>query len=235
MKQYAILYDSTYCTGCNTCSYRCVQEFREHDVAARGVFKNFVQILDDGMYTRRCMQCSDPQCVGACSSGALTKSEYGAVLFDGDKCKGDAKCVSACAFHGIQLDTVTHKAVKCNMCAHRLVEDKPPVCVDACPTKALQFGEMSQMLALAKEVAKRDGLKIYGAKENGGTHFIVLTRQQPTALGYPAVPTKRAGISTPANVGSLPLVAGVALAGLETLRRRREEVSREQTESKGND
>lgn len=230
MKEYAILYDSTYCTGCNTCTYRCVQEFREHDAAARGTFRNLVEIKDEGMYDRRCMQCADPECVHACPSGALTKSEYGAVLFNSDKCTGDGKCVKACPFHGIELDAVTRKAVKCNMCAHRVVEDKAPVCVEACPASALRFGELSEMMALAQETAKKGNLKIYGAKENGGTHFIILTKEAPASLGYPVVAAKRSGKHLAgAKMGSLPLMAGVALAGLQKLNERRVEVARSES------
>jgi formate dehydrogenase iron-sulfur subunit len=237
MKEYAILYDSTYCTGCNTCSYRCIQEFREHDTAARGIFRNLIEIKDEGMYDQRCMQCADPQCVHACAAGALTKSNSGAVLFNTDRCTGDGHCVSACPFHGIKLDTVTRKAVKCNMCAHRLVEGRAPVCIEACPAKALQFGELSQMLVLAQETAKKGNLKLYGAKENGGTHFIILTKEAPASLGYPAVAATHSGKhAIAARLGALPLVAGVALAGLQKLTKRREEVARQESDANiGND
>ena len=53
MKESAILLDTTYCTGCNSCAYRCIQEFRYHDKAAKGLFRTFVQINDDGLYQKR--------------------------------------------------------------------------------------------------------------------------------------------------------------------------------------
>ena len=51
MKEYAILLDSTYCTGCNSCGYRCIQEFQYHDLATRGHFRTFVQVNDEGFMT----------------------------------------------------------------------------------------------------------------------------------------------------------------------------------------
>ncbi|MCG6538282.1 MAG: 4Fe-4S dicluster domain-containing protein, partial [Syntrophales bacterium LBB04] len=153
MKEYAILLDSTYCTGCNTCSYRCVQEFREHDRAAHGLFKTFVQTNDEGMNHTRCMQCKDPQCAKACPSGALTKSEYGPVLYDSEKCSGAKRCVEACPFHVPQFDAATNKIVKCSMCAHRVSQGKQPACVEVCPSGALQFGQYSEMAEFAKTTA----------------------------------------------------------------------------------
>ena len=66
MKQYAILLDSRFCTGCNTCFYKCVQENRLHDVAANGSTRTLVQINDEGMYHHRCMHCLEPTCVANC-------------------------------------------------------------------------------------------------------------------------------------------------------------------------
>ena len=187
MKEYGILLDTTYCTGCNTCAYKCIQEFRNHGQAARGLFRAFVEMKDEGMYQQRCMHCKDPQCVKACSTGALTKSRYGPVLFDSAKCIGDKKCVAACPFDAIQFDTSTAKIVKCSMCAHRLSQDREPACVEACPSGALQFGEYGKLLEAAKATASKGNLNIYGLKENGGTHMIILLKEKPGQVGYPTV------------------------------------------------
>lgn len=232
MSEYAILYDSTYCTGCNTCNYKCIQEFRTHDEAARGVFKTFVQIQDRGMYDKRCMHCKDPQCVKACTSGALTKSDYGAVLFDSAKCTGDKLCVSSCPFHAIQFDETTKKAVNCNMCAHKVSEGKPPVCIEACSSGALQFGEYSAMVARAHKLAARGKLKVYGLKENGGTHVIMLTKEDPALLGYPAVGKRHLRAQLSGDLAPLPLVAGAVYTGLKKLSQRRAEVALEEADGK---
>ncbi|MBF0506056.1 MAG: 4Fe-4S binding protein [Nitrospirae bacterium] len=187
MKEYAILLDTTYCTGCNTCAYKCIQEFRDQDQAASGLFRAFVQMNDEGMYQQRCMHCKDPQCVKACTTGALTTSGYGPVLFDAAKCIGDKKCVAACPFHAIQFNTSTAKIVKCSMCAHRLSRDKEPACVEACPSGALQFGEYDKLLETAKTTTSKGKLQIYGLKENGGTHMIILLKEEPGRVGYPTV------------------------------------------------
>ena len=184
MKKYAILLDDTFCTGCNSCAYRCIQEFRYHDQASKGLFRTFVQINDDGLYQKRCMHCLEPDCVENCPVKALTKSEYGPVLYNAQKCIGCQTCVRVCKFHVPQFDADTKKIVKCSMCAHRISEDKKPACAEVCPTGALQFGEYEAMKKLAAKLAKEKKLKLYGYEENGGTHLFVLAKEDPVSYTH---------------------------------------------------
>ncbi len=191
MKEQAILVDTTYCTGCNSCSYRCIQEFGEHDLAARGFFRTFVQIKDEGILRTQCMSCKDPQCVKA-SSGAFTKSAYGPVLVNAAQAKGGKDAVGACPFHALQYDEKTNQVINCNMCAHRLTAGQKPACVEACPSGALQSGDYEAMAAKAKQVAADKKLKIYGLKENGGTNVIILTKASYGAVLVNAAAVKNA-------------------------------------------
>ncbi len=77
MKSYAILLDTTLCTGCNTCLYKCIQENMRHDEASRGLFRTIAFIRDTGIYHQRCMHCVTPDCVDVCPEGALTKPIMG--------------------------------------------------------------------------------------------------------------------------------------------------------------
>ncbi|HNY64601.1 MAG TPA: 4Fe-4S dicluster domain-containing protein [Deltaproteobacteria bacterium] len=226
MKEYAILLDTTYCTGCNSCAYRCVQEFRYHDKAAKGLFRTFVQVNDDGLYQKRCMHCLEPDCVANCPVEALTKSASGQVLYDAAKCIGCKTCVKSCKFGIPQYDADTKKIVKCSMCAHRAGENKEPACVEICPTGALQFGEYREILAKAKALAAKGKLKIYGMNENGGTHLFVLAKVDPVKFGYPKVAAKtiKAGVSM--NDLSLPTaIAAMAIGGLRKLDERKAQVA----------
>ncbi len=224
MKEQAILVDTTYCTGCNSCTYRCIQEFGEHDLAARGFFRTFVQITDDGMVKKQCMSCKDPQCVKA-SMGAFTKSAYGPVLVNVAQVKGAKDAADACPFHALQYDEKTNKVINCNMCAHRLSAGQQPACVEACPSGALQSGDYETMAAKAKQLAADKKLKIYGMNENGGTHLIILTKADPVALGYPKVAKKHLAELT-GDLTALPLVAGALYAGFKKYSDRRATVER---------
>lgn len=229
MKEQAILVDTTHCTGCNTCTYRCVQEFGDQDIAARGLFRTFVQIKDEGMLRTQCMNCKDPQC--AQKSSAFTKTSYGAVLVDAAKLTNAKEVEEACPFHAIHYDEETKKVSACNLCAHRISEGKQPACVEACPASALQSGDYDAMVARANQLAASQKLKIYGLKENGGTHVIILTKADPAVLGYPRVGKTRLKAELVNDMAALPLVAGAVCMGLKKYGERRATV--EKAEKKG--
>ena len=189
--KYAILIDTTFCTGCNTCFYKCVQENRLHEEGAMGLMRTHVicNENDEGPYHYRCMHCEKPKCVDVCQAEpkALSKSPYGAVLYDEKKCIGCQACVEECPFGVPQFNKKTDKIVKCSMCAHRTGQGIPPVCVDVCITDAMKFGEFDKIAAEAKARAAKEKLYLYGDKEAGGTSLFILTRKNPAAVGYPKV------------------------------------------------
>jgi Fe-S-cluster-containing dehydrogenase component len=230
MKEYAILLDNTFCTGCNSCAYRCIQEFQYHDQAAKGLFRTFVQINDDGLYHKRCMHCLDPDCVANCPVKALTKSEYGPVLYNAKTCIGCKTCVRSCKFHVPQFDEASKKIVKCSLCAHKVSEGKLPSCVEVCPTGALQFGEYQEILAKAKDMAAKGKLKLYGMQENGGTHLFVLSKTDPAVAGYPQVPAKDIKKKSAAlgDTLAVPAIAAVAFGGFTKFSERKARVKAEE-------
>lgn len=229
MKQYGILIDTSYCTGCNTCSYRCIQEFRSHTQAADGLFKTFVTINDGGLYHKRCMHCVNPECVKVCPVNALTKSEYGPVLYDREKCIGCQSCVKACPFSIPQYDAKTQKIVKCSLCAHRIAEGKETACAEACPTGAIQFGELKAILAKAKETAKKRKMTIYGLNEAQGTGTFILIAGNPQKAGYIDVKKGPAKIkkSSVDLIGVMPIMAGAIIGGLKKLEERKKKIAEE--------
>ncbi len=229
MSKNTILIDNRFCTVCNSCLYKCIQENRTHDPGTRGFFRTMVYLKDGGQYHKRCMHCKEPACVAVCPVNALTKSAYGPVLYDSKVCIGCQQCVSACPFNIPQYDAKTQKIVKCSLCAHRIGEGKDPACVEVCPTGALMFGEYDEMVSKAKDLAAKNKLSLYGLQENGGTHVLVLTMEKPAALGYPqvgpkAVVPKKVGLKNDLKV---PIVAGIALAGLKKLSDRKKKIAEE--------
>jgi formate dehydrogenase iron-sulfur subunit len=229
MKEQAILFNSTYCTGCNTCTYKCVQEFGDQSIAAQGLFRTLVLIKDDGILKKQCMQCKDPQCVEA-SQGAFTKTAYGAVLMEGEKLKDGKTVAGACPFHAIQQDGASGKVIDCNLCAHRLTEGRKPACVEVCLSGALESGDYEVMVAKAKDLASSKKLHIYGLKENGGTRLLILTKADPVSLGYPNVGRKRLRAGLIEDLGATPLLAGAVYVGLKKYSDRRAAVAATQVD-----
>lgn len=191
MREQAILIDASDCTGCNSCTYKCIQEFGAHEPAALGLFRTVALINDEGVFHRQCMHCKEPQCVIA-SAGAMERSEYGAVLLDAAKLTNPKEVEESCPFGVLQQDERYNGLIKCNMCAHRVSEGRPVACSEACPVSAIQCGDYETIVAMAKQKAARGKLTIYGLKENGGTHVLMLMKGKPAESGYPQVPASRA-------------------------------------------
>ncbi|NPV30068.1 MAG: 4Fe-4S dicluster domain-containing protein [Firmicutes bacterium] len=229
MAEYAVLIDTRFCTGCNTCFYKCIQENRLHGAAAQGIARTTVLIRDEGMYHHRCMHCKDPSCAAVCPTGALARTGYGAVLYDVSLCIGCRSCVAACPFHVPQWNEARKEIVKCSLCAHRIqvqgTGKVQPACVEACPTGALMFGEFDTLAAAAEKIAAEEKLHLYGRAENGGTRLFVLTKEDPLAVGYPRVPRDPAGSREVKTVGGVVVgaaaVAALAYAGFKKYSERR--------------
>lgn len=95
-----------------------------------------------------CYHCEQPACVANCSTQAMYKEgKYGAVLVDGEKCNGCRICDDVCPYGApvFESDEIGVKAQKCDMCLNRLEEGAVPICVLACPTRALDFGPMDAL------------------------------------------------------------------------------------------
>ncbi len=159
MSQYGFYIDLVKCTGCKTCviackdahslpvgtNYRKVIEFVEGDWKkdANGAWLQDVR----GYYVPiACNECADPACVKVCPTKAHFKRESdGLVLIDEKKCIGCGACAQACPYGVPVLDETAHKMHKCDACADRLAQGLLPICVEACPQRAIEFGEISEL------------------------------------------------------------------------------------------
>jgi phenylglyoxylate dehydrogenase beta subunit len=80
-----------------------------------------------------CNQCSQAECVGVCPTGALGRSETGAVVLDADRCVGCSICNLVCPYGGIYPQQSEHKSQKCDQCGG------DAQCAKACPNNILTF------------------------------------------------------------------------------------------------
>lgn len=170
-EQYGFFVDSTRCIKCYACEVACQQW---HGIKADTVHRRTVQEECTGTFLdvkRRftslsCMHCESPLCVASCPQGAISKREEdGLVVVDKAKCTGDKTCATACPFdvpEFIELEGGGVVMDKCDGCLSLSREaDEMPRCVNTCPTKALHFGKLADMAALAKEKG--------GSQLEGGT------------------------------------------------------------------
>jgi Fe-S-cluster-containing dehydrogenase component len=105
-----------------------------------------------------CNHCDNPPCVRVCPTQATWKRANGLVAIDEHRCIGCRYCVAACPYGSRSFNwidprpyvaqplsdfpTRTRGVVeKCNLCEERLAVGRLPACVDACPAKAMLFGD----------------------------------------------------------------------------------------------
>ena len=164
--QLAFYFDQTRCTGCYTCVVACKDW---HDVPAGPASWIRVITIERGKYPEPfvaylvspCYHCGEPACVPACPVNAISKREQdGIVVFDEETCLGRDSCqlcLEACPYDAPQFGAEGNaKVQKCDLCIERWAEGKKPICVDACPMRALDAGPIDEMRAKygeAKEAA----------------------------------------------------------------------------------
>lgn len=150
MKQVGFYMNMQACYGCKTCVMACkTQNKLPVGVQWRQVHA-FTTETPKSLSTlsMACNHCADPQCLKACPVGAYSKREKdGLVIQDHGLCIGCRMCVMACPYGVPQYNAEEGKVSKCNGCYQRVDQGLPPRCVEACPGKALDFGELSELQA----------------------------------------------------------------------------------------
>jgi Fe-S-cluster-containing dehydrogenase component len=172
-KKYGMIIDVTRCNGCYNCFLACRDEFYGNDYPGYSAAQPFngqqwVKVLekDRGQYPKvkvaytvvPCMHCENAPCIEASFNKAVYQRPDGIVIIDPKKAKGQRQIVDACPYRVIYWNEEKNIPQKCTFCAYVLDQSwKEPRCVEACPTKALVFGdvndpdsEISRMIAAAK-------------------------------------------------------------------------------------
>ena len=85
--------------------------------------------------------------MAGCPTGALFKSDDGTVLHIDDRCVVCRNCMTVCPYGAPQFDEVENMIVKCDGCKALRADGRNPVCVDACPMRAIEFGDMDELRA----------------------------------------------------------------------------------------
>ena len=171
-----------------------------------------------------CKHCANAPCLEACPTGSIIRTEFDTVYVQQDICNGCGYCVVACPFGVIARDQYgDHKAHKCTLCYDRLKEGFEPACAKACPTDSIQFGEVEQLKAHARErlgILHERGVKeaqLYGVDDNildGGLNSFFLLLDQPEVYNLPQNPQRPSNNVIPASLWTIVAAAVMGLFGI---------------------
>lgn len=148
----AFYFDMTSCIGCKACQMACKDK---NDLAVGTLFRH-VDGYEVGSYptpgiyymSATCNHCGNPACVANCPTGAMYRDEEeGVVLHDDELCDGCGNCVTACPYAIPQILEDKNIVGKCDSCIGIRKNGGQPQCVAACPMRALDFGELSDLMA----------------------------------------------------------------------------------------
>ncbi len=159
MTQYGFAFNTVYCNGCKTCMLACkdcydlgeTTDFRRvfeyGGGCARLTSEGTLESDCFGYYlSLSCNHCENPACTQVCPTLACAKdAETGLVYIDESRCIGCGYCAMACPYGNPSINQESGHSRKCTGCIDRVREEKNPICVEACPQRALQFGNIKDL------------------------------------------------------------------------------------------
>jgi anaerobic dimethyl sulfoxide reductase subunit B (iron-sulfur subunit) len=167
--QLGFYFNQSRCIGCYTCVIACKDW---HDVGG-GISWIRIKSIEKGKFPHlnlsylffACLHCSNPVCMKACPVNAITKrEENGVVVVNKESCLGGEKCKyacrKACPYDAPQFGAEANaKMQKCEFCLDRWEESKNPICVDACPMRALDARPLDELAAKYGNFQKVEGFR----------------------------------------------------------------------------
>ncbi len=162
MTKYGMVVDITKCNGCYNCFLACRDEycgnnFPPYSASQPKTGHYWMRVVEKerGQYPKvkvaytatPCLQCERPKCVEIAQAGdqpgAIYQRDDGIVVIDPVKAAGRKHLLSSCPYRVIFWNEEKKIPQKCTFCAHLLDRGwKEPRCVEACPTRALVFGDL---------------------------------------------------------------------------------------------
>ena len=170
--QKTFYFDQTRCTGCFACIVACKDW---HDLPPKS--SNWIRVttneegefpnLSVSFLTTICYHCVKPTCASVCPVQAITKrSEDGIVVVDDERCLGRDECgnlcFEACPYDAPQFRGGSNpKMEKCDFCLERWNDGKKPICVAACPVRALDAGSLKDIQAKYGKITEAKGFTYF--------------------------------------------------------------------------
>jgi carbon-monoxide dehydrogenase iron sulfur subunit len=161
------------CTGCKTCELYCAVERGSRGKTLPKAVQETpipkprlrVEINNDTSLTIQCRQCVEAPCLNACPSGALVRDPKNEmVVVREDRCIACWTCVMLCPF-GVIFPWPERKfALKCDRCTYM----EHPVCVEVCPTRALEVVDKHKIEEMYREKSRIEAKTGAGSSKKEG-------------------------------------------------------------------
>ncbi len=168
------------CTGCKTCELYCAAERGSEGKTLLAAVQESpvpqprlrVEGEAGSPFPLQCRHCLDAPCLDACLAGALVRDEKtNLVVIREDRCIACWTCTAFCPY-GVIFPWPERKiALKCDRCGYM----EEPVCVDVCPTRALELVDLNAFEDLLREKRKAISRKV-AAKRRKGVWVLELGR-----------------------------------------------------------
>ena len=143
------------CLACRSCEIACALEHSESKELVPAIAESprprpRVSVEEAGEHAipLQCRQCEEAPCLKVCPTKAIFRSGPNQPIgIDRRLCIGCKWCVLACPFGVVRMDNESRLIIKCDMCMERLSRGERPACVSACPTRALQFRTLAEIVS----------------------------------------------------------------------------------------
>ncbi len=152
--RYALIIDTTKCTGCGACIKAC--RLRNNLPEGLSYIRRIVKGNERNPWFLmvQCQHCAKPPCATVCPTRATYRRDDGVVLIDERLCVGCKYCMQACPYQARVYDEKRGVVDKCWLCLPWVLSGGLPACVEACIPGARLFGraddpqsEVAQLIA----------------------------------------------------------------------------------------
>lgn len=190
--EYVVYIDPRRCMGCRSCEIACAVEHSTTKTVLTAPYERpkpipRIRVVPAAslFVPMRCQHCRDPPCMAVCPTRAIYKSDEGFVLVNPLRCIGCGMCILACPF-GHPRFSEEHYMVKCDFCIDRVRRGELPACVEACPTGALIFGKLEDVL----KIVSRERAELF-ARTMQGLEQLARGAPPPEIPPKPPTPSPR--------------------------------------------
>jgi molybdopterin-containing oxidoreductase family iron-sulfur binding subunit len=168
--------DLPHCDGCQSvgkppqCTTACIEgHFAPEPMEWIQVFEKDLPGGGTQFIPTPCQQCQNAPCNNVCPVGATFATPEGTILIDQDRCIGCRICMAACPYDRRFFNWGTAPAppesllahydpehqvpakkgtvMKCDFCADMMRSGTLPYCVQACPNRAIYYGDFEEDIA----------------------------------------------------------------------------------------